>query len=581
MQRTTRSIEQNLIDDNLPPIRMQFMLETALSEDTIQEFLGPHARYPIKIGLSPAYAESGMLAALAMAIDTRSLVVQFHGKQKAERESVKKARALLQSSILCHDDCILYAFDLGPLGTALFYDHGLHMLRGIDVQSACSNSDAPGGNSPLAAIVFALGDKKQAIKSNVRQAFADSSWDAARTAPLVLRAWIASYLPTISDMEEKFNAVKPVNTKDMEDEYLSLIAQITCGDRMLASKKPTEVGNEFNRPRINHSSARMDSERFQTRFVKKSAVTFTVHDDSGAIFQVHGRAVDVQGRSAKIRAEMTLEGKTIISAVSADDQRVTEAERQKAITILLALQGHIDLFENPFLKCIFVPQDEFKWPEEFISSDTIPDVQSDRLNPSQLQAVERMLSTSNSDRIVIIQGPPGTGKTTVIAAFVCSAVAAGMGGIWLVAQTNVAVKNIAEKLAAVNFTDWRLLVSTDFEFGWYVGCSFFFLFAHTIGRHEHLYRDLNRNIIRSHQFKNGPRLLQGASVVLCTLSMLSNPHIKDLSHVVPLTTLVVDEASQIAVQNYIPPLSAFSSFRKMCFIGDDRQCKYTIDLCLS
>ncbi len=60
------------------------------------------------------------------------------------------------------------------------------------------------------------------------------------------------------------------------------------------------------------------------------------------------------------------------------------------------------------------------------------------------------------------------GKTTVIAAFVCAAVAAGASGIWLVAQSNIAVKNIAEKLADVGFMNWRLLVSQDFHLGWYV-----------------------------------------------------------------------------------------------------------------
>jgi len=78
-----------------------------------------------------------------------------------------------------------------------------------------------------------------------------------------------------------------------------------------------------------------------------------------------------------------------------------------------------------------------------------------------------MLSSDNSDRIVIIQGPPGTGKTSVIAAFVEMAVVGrGQRGVWLVAQSNVAVKNIAEKLVSVGFLNWKLLVSKDFHFGW-------------------------------------------------------------------------------------------------------------------
>ena len=74
---------------------------------------------------------------------------------------------------------------------------------------------------------------------------------------------------------------------------------------------------------------------------------------------------------------------------------------------------------------------------------------------------------SYSQALTLIWGPPGSGKTTVIAAFVLSALSAGLGGLWLVAQSNVAVKNIAEKLAKAGFFQWRLLVSTDFHGGWY------------------------------------------------------------------------------------------------------------------
>ena len=67
---------------------------------------------------------------------------------------------------------------------------------------------------------------------------------------------------------------------------------------------------------------------------------------------------------------------------------------------------------------------------------------------------------------VLLYGPPGTGKTTVIATYVNSAIMSGATGIWLVAQTNVAVKNIAEKLADIGFLNWRLLVSSEFHDGW-------------------------------------------------------------------------------------------------------------------
>ena len=55
-----------------------------------------------------------------------------------------------------------------------------------------------------------------------------------------------------------------------------------------------------------------------------------------------------------------------------------------------------------------------------------------------------------------------------------SACAASQSGIWLVAQSNVAVKNIAEKLASTGFEPWKLLVSKDFHFDWYAFLIFFF-----------------------------------------------------------------------------------------------------------
>ena len=65
------------------------------------------------------------------------------------------------------------------------------------------------------------------------------------------------------------------------------------------------------------------------------------------------------------------------------------------------------------------------------------------------------------------QGPPGTGKTTVIAAVVHSKVAEDPSNtVWVIAQSNVAVKNVAEKLVDSGFLDFKLLVSRDFHFDW-------------------------------------------------------------------------------------------------------------------
>lgn len=91
------------------------------------------------------------------------------------------------------------------------------------------------------------------------------------------------------------------------------------------------------------------------------------------------------------------------------------------------------------------------------------------LNPSQTRAVEAIISLEDRNRVVLVHGPPGTGKTTVIAASTQSIVACDTGAtVWLVAHSNVAVKNIAEKLVKSEFLDFKIIVSKEFHFDWSV-----------------------------------------------------------------------------------------------------------------
>jgi regulator of nonsense transcripts 1 len=96
-------------------------------------------------------------------------------------------------------------------------------------------------------------------------------------------------------------------------------------------------------------------------------------------------------------------------------------------------------------------------------------------------------------------------------------------------------------------------------------------------RHEHLYSKISNNVIRSDNYFSSKRLqqeLEGIPVILCTLSMLSNPRLLSMSRTNPVTTLVIDEASQIEVGDYIAVFTSYvSSLRKLCFIGDDKQCE--------
>ena len=63
-------------------------------------------------------------------------------------------------------------------------------------------------------------------------------------------------------------------------------------------------------------------------------------------------------------------------------------------------------------------------------------------------------------------GPPGTGKTTTISHAVRQWTAS-LKRVWLVAQSNVGVKNIAESLKSRG-VEFRLIVSKEFYVEWFV-----------------------------------------------------------------------------------------------------------------
>ena len=96
-------------------------------------------------------------------------------------------------------------------------------------------------------------------------------------------------------------------------------------------------------------------------------------------------------------------------------------------------------------------------------------------------------------------------------------------------------------------------------------------------RHEHLYEKIEANVIRSSDLPEGKlsteRILLGSRVILCTLSMLSNPKLKVITReLVPVELVIVDEASQIEVGGYLPMLNLYNkTLRKFVFIGDDKQ----------
>jgi hypothetical protein len=191
---------------------------------------------------------------------------------------------------------------------------------------------------------------------------------------------------------------------------------------------------------------------------------------------ITGCAHLVDGRQAHINVKGAIHpsGK-IISVTTIGQQDLTSAESWREDVVLKALQGGIKLTNNLFFCSIWTPSLGIWWPLPFRGGKPpvfFPPIYypGGTLNTSQNIAVQRIFSEADKDRIVLIQGPPGTGKTTVIAASVLSVMKYGDNDrtIWLVAHSNVAVKNIAEKLDKVGFREFKLLVSHGFHYDWCV-----------------------------------------------------------------------------------------------------------------
>lgn len=208
--------------------------------------------------------------------------------------------------------------------------------------------------------------------------------------------------------------------------------------------------------------------------MQEAHIHVSAHAGVGA-FTVPAEIASASGDCAQLKTDAFLAGKQMPAITLIGREDPTHAEMEKAQVILKILQGRLGVDGidfNPWIYKIYLgPGEDFTWPADWsqpapshvkLNPDKIPRP----LNNSQQKAVRCMLDQTDASRVAIIQGPPGTGKTTVIASFVLTAAKAGRSGIWLIAQSNIAVKNIAEKLADFKVLNWRLLVSDEFYGVW-------------------------------------------------------------------------------------------------------------------
>ncbi|KAG5646992.1 hypothetical protein DXG03_001716 [Asterophora parasitica] len=534
------------------------------------------------LGISPGYSSAGKLVALAISDDTNCIIVEFNVAAKPVRDNGRgrsnnrpksppphRDRNLdaLSQRVLCRPVGELFAFDMGPLALSLYTDSRLRIKNAVDIQSGLSATD----RKPLTAIKDILGTAAKIKEQNVVTVFRDPVYeldDRKKATELAMRAWISQLLAHYGNGAETLARVHRIDTEVFSEQTLDVIAKNANDTLRQNQTKPLKTHHQATIT-TDASGQVIESSNFKSRLRSDKDIVYTVPQGGMGGYKARGQVGIMRGKAAPLVSDsrsgsrsMTMT--TTVTSIGRDDP--TTAEAHRAATILRVLQGFESLLsDSVWIQNIFFPSDEqaLSWPLEWSDPPPPPPKFPSQppsslllLNPSQRDAVNTMYSSLDKHRITIIQGPPGTGKTSVIASFVEFAILTGGDGIWLVAQSNVAVKNIAEKLLAIGFLDWKLLVSKDFILEW----------------HEHIYTKVQQNIIRSDRFKFvKAHTLRGCKVMLCTLSMLSNTFITNFTCPNPIKTLIVDEASQIEIGNYMSILSTCGSLRKACFIGDDKQ----------
>ncbi|TRM64360.1 hypothetical protein BD626DRAFT_400681, partial [Schizophyllum amplum] len=461
------TVEQNLVKLFIPTIEYRIYKDTELTPEAFDVFkLGQ------SLGLNAAYsASNGQLVCLAVASSDRAVIIEFFpgempprpGRNSPTADEAIVGRAILQDAVFTRDAGQTFAFDYGPLAMALYTDLDLRVTNAMDVQSACPDA----GRKHVDAAKALLGEGK--VYENLLQRAVDkTTFDASlptkrRCSDLVPLAWLAQFVATYENGATAFTEVKPIDTAKLSSQYLDVIGKITNDSRRMEQNEPTQRKHSFKMDsggrNADDPSVRVKAQKFGERFRSGQQMKMQVQTKTGGRYTTSASVDIAKGKGASLTSALAInEDQVIKTLVSIGKDDPTQAEKKRAATLLRILQGDLDIMsDNPWVQNIWL-RPELVWPEEWSRDTSLPRART---------------------------GPPGTGKTSVIAATVQQSITSGGGGIWLVAQSNVAVKNIAEKLEKVGFHDYRLLVSRDFYEEW----------------HEHIYEAVKDNLICSDRFK--------------------------------------------------------------------------------
>ncbi|KAL5485828.1 hypothetical protein ACEPAI_6870 [Sanghuangporus weigelae] len=649
-------IDQSFLDERYRPFPVRVVPEGRLDdayfdwllkndEEETRAQAGVTLENGRSFGMHPGYTKSGHLAALAICIHRKVLVVTEIVKT---RPTQPRRRLLLHSEVLSAScGSRVYAFNAHELVLALYRDMALTVDRAIDLLSL-----PPNNRDVVQTVKRLAGARLELFESAIRDAFQTVIYknDKSGSSTLAQQAWFAWYIGTLPEAQGAVRTIPEIDSSKFTAMELDMLAQNVEGLLVRDLEKPSEETLDV--------SAASFTFRGNNASWKQQAYGKRIKPSPGQVIKAElsqnimlpSTIAKVQGQQASLRVqhldhvnEPNIRSLTIVGRAAP-----TKAEQKHTLAILNVLQRKTLLFNNRWIKVLFpslsdvnenTEDDEdmvntssasrqtatsngwnvaswtsdepvvtwqdldaeqekangrinvaddlwtsdvsaFPSPmhparDDMTSSEdsrsanfTGPPNESyptwtqdssiDRelvfsgiLNTSQIRAVYDMLDFTRD--ISIIQGPPGTGKTTVIAAYVAEILNRPVGTCLIVAQSNVAIKNVGEKLYKSGILDWTLVVSSEFLTGW----------------HEHLYEQLpNSNVLASKDMRHPLR----SRIVLSTLSMISNSRFIDVTKHMHFESIIVEEASQISMNSYLPAIMQYGKdVKKINFVGDNNQ----------
>ncbi|KAI1783950.1 P-loop containing nucleoside triphosphate hydrolase protein [Ganoderma leucocontextum] len=379
-----------------------------------------------------------------------------------------------------------------------------------------------------------------------------------------LRAWLSALIAEAST--DALYAALKVDTDNLPKPHLQCLAELVTNVALLEAEKPTQAENEFEDVVLDGDGELVIQNARYNTHVRRSTQTALIFETTNGD-RITGRAVHAEGK----RTGVVVPGGNFRGEIerirTVGREEPTHAERARDEFILLVLRGEVpspSLARSSFVRALWFPLsasaygrgtrgsegsddgDEYGWSASFAV-----------LNASQKDVVRAMCS--DDEPLVVVHGPPGTGKTRTISVALeewdrCREPA------WVIAQSNVGVKNIARTLIK-HGVDFKLLVSKEFYVEW----------------HEHLYEEIKKRLIRADELivdrVVAERFIGESTVILCTVSMLSNPGLGScgIYDLIPVERLVVDEASQIDSFEFMHLFHKFHMLHKVCMFGDPKQ----------